>query len=112
MEGIFLELTEKQKLVTLHRDGPALVLAVPGAGKTTILLHRTLNLIKTGVDAKRILTITFSKAATNEMSKRFSKMSSNLNTNFLTIHAFSYKILLDYARVRGKNYKLIEEKNH
>ena len=110
MEGIFLELTEKQKLVTLHRDGPALVLAVPGAGKTTILLHRTLNLIKTGIDAKRILTITFSKAATNEMSKRFSKMSSNLNTNFLTIHAFSYKILLDYARVRGKNYKLIEEK--
>lgn len=104
-----MKLTEKQKLATEHFKGPGLVLAVPGAGKTTMILYRILKLIDRGVDPKRILTITFSKAATINMAKRFSSLYNKKGTNFFTIHAFCYRILLDYARLRGKNYNLIED---
>ena len=52
-----------QKRAIEHRDGPAMVLAGPGSGKTTVITHRILQLIRNGVRPEDILVITFTKAA-------------------------------------------------
>ncbi|EYE88063.1 hypothetical protein Q428_09885 [Fervidicella metallireducens AeB] len=59
-----IKLNNQQKDAVMHKDGPALILAVPGGGKTTVLICRTANLIKNyGVNPENILSITFSKAS-------------------------------------------------
>jgi DNA helicase-2/ATP-dependent DNA helicase PcrA len=103
-----LLLTDNQKKATEHFEGPAIVLAVPGAGKTTILLHRIVRLMDRGVDPRRILTITFSKAQALDIKNRFSKLCPNSSSNFSTIHAFCYQIVRDYAKKSGKTYNLID----
>ena len=61
-----MQLTDEQMHAMGHDDGPALVLAVPGSGKTTMLLSRTKRLIDKGVDKNKILTITFSKSSAKD----------------------------------------------
>ena len=63
-----------QKRAIEHRDGPAMVLAGPGSGKTTVITHRILQLIRNGVRPEDILVITFTKAAALEMESRFRKL--------------------------------------
>lgn len=101
-------LTENQLKAIEHFEGPAIVLAVPGAGKTTILLHRTKRLIERGVDPAQILTITFSKAQALDIKNRFSELCPKVISNFATIHAFCYRIVRDYAMKKGKTYNLID----
>ena len=105
-----MQLSEAQLKATQHIEGPALVLAVPGAGKTTMLLYRTMNLINNGIDPSRILSITFSKASSLDMENRFKTLFPNYNRNikFSTIHAFCYKIIFDYSRTTNITYKLID----
>ena len=65
-------LNSQQRQAAGHVDGPALVLAGPGSGKTTVITIRTLRLILSeGVMPERILTMTFNKAAQVEMQIRF-----------------------------------------
>ncbi|MDO5715940.1 MAG: ATP-dependent helicase [Tissierellia bacterium] len=103
-----MKLTKEQQLATKHMEGPALVLAVPGSGKTTMLIYRTLQLIQQGIAPNKILTITFSKASALDMKKRFLQMSQEKNIVFSTIHAFCYGILRDYGRIHGKKYLLLD----
>lgn len=63
-----------QKRAIEHTDGPAMVLAGPGSGKTTVITHRILHLIRQGVRPEDILVITFTKAAALEMEGRFRKL--------------------------------------
>lgn len=102
------ELSEEQIVATKFIDGPAMVLAVPGAGKTTMLMHRTNNLIKSGVNPKRILTITFSKASSLDMKNKYFELFEKNDVEFSTIHAFCYRILNYHARLRGLKYNLLE----
>ena len=73
---------DKDQLSALkHRDGPAMVLAGPGSGKTTVITGRVYNLItELKVEAKKILVITFTKKATIEMRDRFLKRIKSDNT--------------------------------
>lgn len=105
-----MKLSKEQIIASNSINGPNMVIAVPGAGKTTILLKRIENLIKEGVEPERILTITFSKAAATELKDRFLSNAKNLKSSphFHTIHAFSFIILRDYARKKGIDYKLLE----
>lgn len=107
-----IKYTEQQLKAVMHKDGPALVLAVPGAGKTTVLLSRTANLIKNdGVNPQNILSITFSRAAANDMKDRFYKLFGNnieSNINFSTIHSFAYSIVRSYYKKVGRELNIIE----
>lgn len=108
-----IKLTEKQKAAVLHNEGPALVLAVPGAGKTTVLLARTANLIiNHKVNPASILSITFSRASALDMKNRYYSFFSEITSigaNFSTIHSFSYELIRKYSIMKNVYYKIIEE---
>lgn len=78
-------------------DGPAMVLAGPGSGKTTVITHRIKNLIeKAEVRPENILVVTFTKAAAISMQKRFSALMNGGKgqlVTFGTFHSVFYKIL-------------------
>ena len=100
-----------------HKDGPCMVLAGPGSGKTTVITHRVRNLIEEyNVSPSNILVVTFTKAAAIEMEKRFMKLmghSSHLQqckqVTFGTFHSVFFKILR-YAYNYNANNILREEK--
>lgn len=111
--GVYMNLSQEQEKAIHHVQGPALVLAVPGAGKTTVLIHRTVNLILNHrVSPERILSITFSRASANDMKKRFTTNFQNITSSpvhFSTIHSFCFSLIREYAYIKKITYTLIEE---
>ncbi len=107
-----MNLSNEQKKAIAHVNGPALVLAVPGAGKTTVIIHRTANLIlKHKISPDRILSITFSRASAKDMKERFYRIykdAFSLPVHFSTIHSFSYSLIREYAYKNNIRYTLIE----
>ena len=107
-----INLNEQQKKAMNHINGPALVLAVPGAGKTTVLIHRTANLIlNQNVPSERILSITFGKISARNMKERFLNLYKNFNPNqvyFSTIHSFAYGLVREYSYRYNIKYGFIE----
>ncbi|MEE1518042.1 MAG: ATP-dependent helicase [Lachnospiraceae bacterium] len=95
-----------------HFKGPALVLAGPGSGKTTVITHRTKKLIEEyGVNPSNILVITFTKAAATQMQDRFTRLMDGkyYPVSFGTFHAVYFKIL-KYAYNYSADNILREEK--
>lgn len=87
---------EAQTQAVEHNKGPMMVLAGPGSGKTLVITHRTKNLIeKYKVNPNKILVITFTKAAAQEMKERFGKLMGNqyVPVRFGTFHAVFFSIL-------------------
>ena len=111
-----MELSIEQEKAINHVLGPALVLAVPGAGKTTVLIHRTYKLIsKHDINPERILSITFSKASSLDMKNRFEKTFPDIQANtvkFSTIHAFCFSLIREYSFINKVSYKLIEDEKN
>ncbi|MEA1960929.1 MAG: ATP-dependent helicase [Bacillota bacterium] len=108
-----LNLTENQKRAVLHDRGPLLLLAVPGAGKTTVLTVRIAYLILVrGAVPERILCLTFSRAAAKEMTERFAQNFSERikgKVHFSTIHSFAYKVVRELFKHQRISYLLMEE---
>ena len=91
-----MECNKEQKEANMHRDGPAMVLAGPGAGKTYVITNRVKALIdEYGVKPEQILVVTFSKAAAVEMKERFEMMTGGrrLPVRFGTFHSVFFQIL-------------------
>lgn len=88
-------INQAQRQAIQHKDGPAMVLAGPGSGKTLVITQRTKNLIeKYHIAPGQILVITFTKAAAIEMQQRFEKlMGKKLAVSFGTFHSVFFKIL-------------------
>lgn len=102
--------TPNQEKAISHTDGPAMVLAGPGSGKTFVTVHRIRRLITSqGIDPAHILVITFTKAAALEMQQRFFRLmgEGNLPVRFGTFHAVFYHILKQSVQYR--NYTIITE---
>lgn len=106
-----MELTESQKACVNHFEGPCLVLAVPGSGKTTVLINRIENLIKKGVGENEIMSITFSRSQALDMRERY-KEKFQKNSYFSTIHALSYSIISSYMKANKRKINLIEGNNY
>ena len=85
-----------QREAILHQDGPMLVLAGPGSGKTRVITERTKHLIRDcQINPSHILVITFTKAAAVEMKQRFLGLMGNEAppVTFGTFHAVFFSIL-------------------
>ena len=109
-----MKFTSQQVDAIKHFEGPALILAVPGSGKTTVLLNRILNLIKNhNIDPSEIISITFSKSQGIDMEKRFLAQNPEFRgkITFKTIHAFCYEIVRNYMRLKNIKKTLIEGNN-
>ncbi len=88
--------SESQEMAIAHFKGPAIVLAGPGSGKTTVITHRVKNLIqKNHVDPTKILVVTFTKAAAENMRLRFKSLMAgrSLPVSFGTFHSIFFRIL-------------------
>ena len=94
-----MNFNKAQKTALSHRDGPMMVLAGPGSGKTTVITHRIKKLLEQGVNPSGILVITFTKAAATEMKERFLRLAGKEYENgdgkvtFGTFHSVFYQIL-------------------
>lgn len=104
-----MQLTEKQKQAANHKNGPCLVLAVPGAGKTTMLLER-IKVLENQIDPSHILSLTFSKTQALDMKNRF-ESEGDIKSNFMTIHAFCYLIIRNYYKKTHRKLKILESDN-
>ena len=94
-------------------EGKYLVLAGPGTGKTFTVIQRIKNMILTGVSPEKILCLTFTDAAANEMRKRIEKELNKNETgvNIYTYHGFCCDILESYPEdfELGENFKIITD---
>ncbi len=111
------ELNSQQLNAVKHIDGPALILACPGSGKTSTLLFRTFNLIyNVNIDPKNILSMTFSRAAANDMEQKYDSLFGNYinkKAKFSTIHSFTYGVLKNYySKICGQDFKVLNEKKY
>ncbi|MFC2282789.1 MAG: UvrD-helicase domain-containing protein, partial [Lachnoanaerobaculum saburreum] len=86
--------SSNQKKAIEHGDGPLMVLAGPGSGKTFVITHRIKYLIKgPGINPAHILVVTFSRAAAKEMKDRFEKLYSKSPVTFGTFHSVFFSLL-------------------
>lgn len=89
-------LNAPQRAAVLQKEGPIIVIAGAGSGKTRVLTYRIANLMRQGVDAFHILALTFTNKAANEMKKRIADIIGNSEAKNLwmgTFHSVFAKIL-------------------
>ena len=100
-------LNNKQKEAALHKEGPLLIVAGAGAGKTKTITHRIVNLIKNGVSPEKILAVTFTNKAAKEMRERIiSEIKKNAKEQdgvpfVSTFHSLGVYIIKENARLLG-----------
>ncbi|MCA9041406.1 MAG: UvrD-helicase domain-containing protein, partial [Planctomycetaceae bacterium] len=94
-------LTPPQQAVIEHQEGPLLVLAGPGSGKTRVITHRIARLVDQGIDPRRILAITFTNKAAREMFDRVRRLAPGNNVWISTFHKFCAYLLRRNARLIG-----------
>ena len=107
-------LSEVQQKAVTHRDGPMLVLAGPGSGKTMVLTRRVQYLTEYyHIPPGEILVITFTKAAAREMKERYLRLTGSAHTavSFGTFHAVFFQIL-KLAYGYGAEHILREEQKY
>lgn len=99
------QFNEAQKEAIEHKDGPLLVLAGPGSGKTLVITERTRRLTEKGVPPEKILVVTFTRAAAKEMKERFLRETGQGATKvqFGTFHAIFFSVLKRAYGYRAEN---------
>lgn len=117
-------LNKEQKEAALHTDGPLLIVAGAGAGKTKTITHRIINLIKNGVAPEKILAVTFTNKAAKEMRERinsaiessvagnsFSQVFSVKSPFVSTFHSLGVYIIKENARLLGltRHFTILDE---
>lgn len=105
-----MKLNEQQEQVVATTEGPVMVISCAGSGKTTVILERVKKIIDNGILAQYILVTTFSKAAAEEMEKRFVEKYQNNNVKFSTIHSVCYSILANAYNINAASILKVSEK--
>lgn len=87
------KLNEEQLQAASHMEGPCLVIAAAGSGKTTVLTERVERLLEAEIPANQIICLTFTKKAAQEMEKRIRKKTGK-RVEASTLHGLAYRMLL------------------
>jgi DNA helicase-2/ATP-dependent DNA helicase PcrA len=99
-----MQLSLQQKIAVEHKGSPALVVAGAGSGKTRTLTAKITHLLETGYDASRILAITFTNKAAEEMKNRLVELTGASLNHFpwvRTYHSACFKILKTHCHLAG-----------
>ncbi len=98
-------LNPEQQQAVEHRGGPLLIIAGAGTGKTRVIVHRIASLIAGGVSPKRILAVTFTNKAADEMRKRIENLVPGQASSIWahTFHAFAARLLRRHAEAAKLN---------
>lgn len=110
------ELNPQQLEVVLAGDGPLLVIAGAGTGKTRTLTYRVARLVESGVPPSRILLLTFTNKAAREMIQRVERLLPEMNTRIPfggTFHHVGNLILRRWARLAGlkQNFTILDRED-
>jgi DNA helicase II / ATP-dependent DNA helicase PcrA len=97
------ELNPQQRQAVTHGEGPLLIIAGAGTGKTKTLAYRVAHLVQQGVPAERILLLTFTRRAAAEMLSRAQAACRHATVRVWggTFHAIANRLLRTYGRVAG-----------
>jgi DNA helicase II / ATP-dependent DNA helicase PcrA len=103
-------LTEAQRAAATHVDGPLLILAGPGSGKTRVVTHRIAYLLAQGIPARQILALTFTNKAADEMRSRLELLAPEQPVWMGTFHRFCSRLLRVHAPLIGlsENYSIFD----
>ena len=101
VDPLFRSLNESQCAAVRHVEGPLLVLAGPGSGKTRVVTHRIAHLLREGVHASEILALTFTNKAAEEMRSRVEDLVAGQHVWVSTFHRFGARLLRQYAELVG-----------
>lgn len=103
-------LNKEQVKAVEHIDGPCLVLAGAGSGKTKVLTMRIANLIASGIDSRNILAITFTNKAAKEMRERINNVVGENRAFVGTFHSFGLRIIKENYEALGltHNFTIID----
>ena len=110
MDAIFRDLTEAQREAVGHLDGPMLILAGPGSGKTRVVTHRIANMLNNGVRPWQIAALTFTNKAADEMRMRVDALAPGQPVWMGTFHRFCAQLLRRHATMVGlsENYSIYD----
>jgi DNA helicase-2/ATP-dependent DNA helicase PcrA len=107
------ELNPEQAAAATHGDGPLLIIAGAGTGKTRTLVYRVAHLIERGVKAERILLLTFTRRASQEMLSRAERLvgSNSKRVHGGTFHATAHRLLRRYGPAAGlaKDFTIMDQ---
>ncbi|HNW71378.1 MAG TPA: UvrD-helicase domain-containing protein [Candidatus Paceibacterota bacterium] len=117
MEEHLKGLNSAQREAAIHKNGPLLIVAGAGAGKTKTITHRIVNLIKEGIMPEKILAVTFTNKAAKEMKERvikeIEKNAKEQSTSpfISTFHSLGVYIIKENAQMLGltKHFTILDE---
>ncbi len=106
-------LNSSQIAAVTHLDGPLLLLAGPGSGKTRVITHRIAYMIEQGIEPSSILGLTFTNKAAGEMRSRLQRLVGHDDVWLGTFHGFCVRLLRRYARLVGlpENFSIYDVDN-
>ena len=106
----FEALNDAQRRAATHVEGPLLVLAGPGSGKTRVVTHRIAHLISAGIPPERIVALTFTNKAADEMRRRVTTLVGPQPVEMGTFHRFAARLLRRHARLVGltSDYSILD----
>jgi len=112
--GYLAELNPQQRAAAEHTDGPLLVIAGAGTGKTKTLAARVAHLVESGVAPERILLLTFTRRAAQEMLERAGRLTSKNRTGRIwggTFHSVGNRLLRTYGQALGlpPNFTVVDQ---
>ncbi|MCX7426690.1 MAG: UvrD-helicase domain-containing protein [Planctomycetia bacterium] len=110
MDALLRDLTPAQREAVRHVEGPLLILAGPGSGKTRVITHRIAYLLAQGVPCQQILALTFTNKAADEMAQRVERLAPGQPVWVSTFHRFCARLLRRYAPLAGiqENYTIYD----
>jgi DNA helicase-2/ATP-dependent DNA helicase PcrA len=101
MTSLLANLNEAQREAVLHIDGPLLILAGPGSGKTRVVTHRVAHMLEQGIHARQILALTFTNKAASEMRNRIQSLVPGQPVWVSTFHRFGARMLREFGGLVG-----------